>query len=76
MLGLPIRGMTLAIIAVIGMSAKLQKGAITVVVFFSMEKMLLYWSVDQYNYVPKKGKVARVAGKDLILRQCYILQVT
>ena len=29
--------------------------------FFRMEKMLLYWSVDQHNNVPGKGKVARVA---------------
>ena len=49
------------------MSSKLQKGAIIDVVYFSMEKVLLYWSGDQYNDVPKKGKVARVAGKDLIL---------
>ena len=50
------------------MSANLQKGAIIDVVYFIMEKMLLYWSVVQYNNVPEKGKAARVAGKDLILR--------
>ena len=52
----------------------LNKGAFMVVVYFSMEKMLLYWSVDQYNNVQKgkKGKVARVAEKDLILLQIYI----
>ena len=50
------------------MNDVLQKGAIIVVVYFSMEKMLLYLSVDQYNIV-QTGKVARVAGKDLILRK-------
>ena len=33
----------------------LNKGAFMVVVYFSMEQMLLYWSVDQYNNV-QKGK--------------------
>ena len=51
------------------MSSKLQKGAIIGVVYFSMEKVLLYWSGDQYNNVQRKGKVARVAVKDLILRE-------
>ena len=44
---------TQAIILVIEMSFKLQKGAIIDVVYFSIEKLLLYWSGDQYNNVPK-----------------------
>ena len=40
---------------------KLPKGEIIDVVHFSMEKML-YWSVDQYNNVPK-SKGCQVTGK-------------
>ena len=62
------RGLTEAIIVVIKMSSKLQKDAILSVVYFSMEKMLLYWSVNQYNYL-QKGKGCQGGRKGLILRQ-------
>ena len=35
------------------LSAKLHEGAFISVVYFNMEKVLLYWSVDQYNNVQK-----------------------
>ena len=63
-LGLPMRGLTEAIIVVIKMSSKLQKDAILSVVYFSMEKMLLYWSVNQYNNV-QKGKGCQGGRKRL-----------
>ena len=46
------------------MSSKLQKSANKGVVFFGMKKMLLYWSVDQYNNL-QKGKGCQGGRKGL-----------
>ena len=52
----------------------LHKSAFISVVYFHMEKMLLYWSMDQYNYVQKcvarkEGDMLPDGRKGLILRQ-------
>ena len=52
-IGLPAQGMTEAIIVVIEMSSSLQKYAIIDLVYLGMERVLLYWSVDQYHNVQK-----------------------
>ena len=56
---------------------KLHGIAFISVVYFNVEKMLLYWSVDQYNNVQKfverkggaKGAMLPDGRKELILRQ-------
>ena len=56
------------------MSSKLQKGAILDVVYCSIEKILLYWSMDQYNNV-QKGKGCQGGRKILNIKQKLLLPV-